>query len=263
MADVLVIAGTSDARQIIERLLMKDISVAATVATGYGSQLLSSHPRLEVYQGRLSEAEIADLLVRSKPKCLVDASHPFAREVSVNSIKACTAVNIPYLRFERKGVIIPESEKVIHVDDYLQAAKKAAELNGNIFLTIGSNNLEVFTRNVPHYKERLFARVLPESGVIAKCEAAGLTASNIIAIKGPFSEEMNYEMIKHCNARILVTKDSGNAGGVDNKLKAARRAGIYVILIKKPDVNYGETVSDIDEVIKYVENHIVHRRTVV
>jgi len=263
MADVMVIAGTSDARQIIERLLLKDVTVTATVATGYGSQLLTSHPKLQVCQGRLSGAEITNLLIQLKAKCLIDASHPFAREVSINSVQACIAAKIPYLRFEREGIAAPENENVIHVADFHQAARKASEMEGNILLTIGSNNLEVFTKSIPDYEKRLFARVLPESGVIAKCEAAGLTASNIIAIKGPFSEEMNYEMIRYCNARILVTKDSGNAGGVDNKLKAAGRAGIDVILIKKPDIHYGNTVSTIDAVIEYVESHIRHDRTVV
>ncbi|SHI67865.1 cobalt-precorrin-6A reductase [Lutispora thermophila] len=256
MADAMVIAGTSDAKQIINKLLKKDISVIATVATGYGSQLLERHPKLQVHEGRLSEAKIANLLVKSKVKCLIDASHPFAKEISVNSMKACIAAKIPYLRFERNGIAASEKEKVVHVDDFLQAARKAALMEGNILLTIGSNNVEVFTANIPDYKRRLFVRVLPESGVLAKCEAAGLNASNIIAMKGPFSEEMNYEMIRYCDARVLVTKDSGNAGGVEDKLKAARKAGIDVILIKRPYIQYGYIVSTIDGTIEYVEKHI-------
>lgn len=263
MADVMVIAGTSDARQIIDRLLIKDISVAATVTTDYGSQLLISHPKLQVHQGRLSGEEIAGLLIQLKAKCLVDASHPFAREVSINAIQACGVAKVPYLRFEREGTTVQEAEGIVYVRDFTQAAQQAAGMNGNILLTIGSNNLEVFTRCIPDFEKRLFARVLPESGVIAKCEAAGLTASNIIAIKGPFSEEMNYEMIRYCNARVLVTKDSGNTGGVEDKLKAARKAGIVVILIKRPDIQYNGTVSTIDEVVGFVESQTEQDRTVV
>ena len=263
MADVMVIAGTSDARQIIDSLLNKNISVVATVATGYGSDLLSGHPNLQVHQGRLSGEEIAELLIQLKAKCLVDASHPFAREVSTNAIQACDVTQIPYLRYEREGTALPEEEGVLCVEDFTQAAKHAAGMHGNILLTIGSNNLKVFIQSIPDYKKRLFARVLPESTVIAKCEAAGLTASNIIALKGPFSKEMNVEMIKYCRAAVLVTKDSGKAGGVDDKLMAARQAGIAVILIKRPDVHYKDKMSSIKDVVGFVEGHIRQDRTVI
>ena len=90
-----------------------------------------------------------------------------------------------------------------------------------------------------------------------------MSASNIIAIKGPFSEEMNVEMIKYCNAGILVTKDSGNAGGVEDKLKAAKIMGIDVILIKKPDIMYNVAVSSIDAVTGFVEGYTKPDGTVV
>ncbi len=263
MADVVVIAGTSEARQIIDRLLNNNVKVAATVTTGYGSELLGEHPNLRIYQGRLSGEEIAGLITGLKAKCLVDASHPFARDVSLNAIQACSVAQVPYLRFEREGAKGPETDGVVCVGDFKQAAQEVAGMDGNILLTIGSNNLGIFTKSIPDYRKRLFARVLPESSVVAKCEAAGLVASNIIAVKGPFSYEMNLEMIKYCHARILVTKDSGKAGGVDDKLKAAKDAGIEVVLIKKPDIRYNDTVSSIDEVVGFAESCMARDRTVV
>lgn len=263
MADVVVIAGTADARQVIERLLNKNISVAATVVTSFGSELLSERHGLSVHEGRLACEGITGLIFREKAKCLVDASHPFAKDVTLNALQACAAAQVPYLRFEREVTTLPVAEGIIFSGDFIQAAQQAACHKGNILLTIGSNNLEVFTQRIPDYKERLFVRVLPMRAVIAKCEAAGLTAANIIAIKGPFSEEMNIEMIKHCHAEVLVTKDSGKEGGVEEKLSAARKAGIDVVLIKRPDIDYKDRVSSINEVVEFVERQLRQDRTVV
>jgi precorrin-6x reductase len=120
-------------------------------------------------------------------------------------------------------------------------------------LTIGSSNLALFTGKIADYKNRLFVRVLPESRVIAKCEQTGLTAQNIIALKGPFTEEMNTELLRYCNAKVLVTKDSGAVGGIEEKLAAASKMDIPTIIVERPEIVYPEKTSSISEVIKFVQ----------
>ncbi len=249
-ADVVVIAGTADARQIIGKLLEKGIPTAATVATGYGSELLSGYPGLEVYEGRLTGEEMADLLKRTGAKCLIDASHPFAKEVSVNAIHACETAGVPYIRYERSHTDTGKAE-VIRVGDFTEAAKLLSRMKGNILLTVGSNNLDVFTENVEDFKERMFIRVLPEGKVLQKCEAAGFSASNIIAMKGPFTVAMNVEMIKYCKAQVLVTKDSGAEGGLPEKLRAAELTDIKVIMVERPGIEYKHKVTKIKDAVEY------------
>lgn len=251
MVNAIIIAGTADAREIIERLIQNKIRLVATVATDFGGQLLKGYMGVEVHKGRLTCDGMLSLISSTGAKCIVDASHPFAREVSLNAIKAARKAQIPYLRFEREKTR-QYGKNVIKVEDFEEAAKRAADFKGNIFLAVGSKNIATFTDKVPDYKKRLYARVLSDSSILAECEAAGLSASNIIAAKGPFSEEMNIAMLKHCCASVLVTKDSGDAGGTPEKISACCKLGIPVILVKRPEIDYANKVSTIEEVVSWI-----------
>jgi precorrin-6x reductase len=249
---IMVLAGTKDARDIAAALAGLGADVLATVTTGFGRELLEAGGGVRVNEGRLDAEEMKRLIEENGILCVVDASHPFAREASVNAIRACEETGVEYLRFERQNTVI-EAGSVILVKSFEAAAEKANEIQGNILLTIGSNHIGVFAGRVENYKERLYARVLPDSRMVERCERAGLTAGNIIAMKGPFSEELNMEIIKYCRAAVLVTKESGDAGGTKEKIGAASRLGIPVILVERPEMAYGRTAGTVREVEAFVK----------
>ena len=112
-----------------------------------------------------------------------------------------------------------EYSKIIHVKD-IDEAIRILENNQRIFLTTGSKTLDRFTELLDRGKH-LIVRVLPKSEILKKCEGIGLSPENIIAMKGPFSSEMNYQMFKDYKADVVVTKDSGIIGGVPEKIEAA------------------------------------------
>lgn len=250
MSKVLVIAGTADAKQIIDKLLEMKIRVVAAVTTRLGSDLLKSIGDIDIREGQISQQRIVGLLDEISPICLVDASNPFAMEVSRNAMNACKKGNIPYIRFEREEMLY-DGEDIIRVKDYEEALKILMALEGNIMLTVGSGKMESFTR-IPDYKDRIYLRVLPDCKVIAKCEKIGFNAKNLIAMKGPFTEQLNIELLKYCNASVLVTKESGNTGGVLEKINAARKLGIPVIMIERTEVGYENKVSSVEEVLDFV-----------
>ncbi len=239
--NVLVIGGTVDARNIIERLIKYDVKITATVATEFGGTLLKKYKSINVREGRLRDDDMVELIGDIGTDCLIDASHPFAKNVSLDAVKACEKAGIPYLRYERPETNIDDDVGIIRVRDFEEAVDKLKSIEGKVLLAIGSNNLDVFTK-LPEYKNRLFVRVLPDSRVLAKCEGIGFNAENIIAAKGPFSESMNIEVLKHCGASVMVTKDSGKAGGSIEKISAAKRLGILVIMIERPHVEYEFTI---------------------
>jgi len=253
--NVLVIAGTVDARNIISELIKTGVAVTATVTTSYGSELLEAYEGIDVHKGKLDSDGMLKLINERKICCTIDASHPFAREASVNAIEACTEAGIPYLRFEREGVTA-ETGRIIKVKSFEEAARAACTFDGNIFLTIGTNNLKIFVDTIPDYKNRLFARILPDSRMVSRCEEAGLSAGNIIAVKGPFATGMNIEMLKHCSASVLVTKESGEAGGMVEKLEAAASLDIPVIMVERPEVPYTAKVSTLEEVMEFIRQQV-------
>lgn len=251
MCDVVVIAGTADARKVIAELLRLDIRIVATVTTKLGSELLPQDARLVTREGKLTAEEMVELIRDTGAVCLVDASHPFAREASVNAMEACRQAVVPYLRYERAKTKAAD-ESVVRVSSFQEAAELAGGMEGNILFAAGSNHLEVMTGIIRNYKERLFVRILPDSRMIARCEAAGLTAGHILAMKGPFSTEMNMEMLKYCKAAVLITKDSGETGGVGEKLDAAFGLGVRVIMVERPRMEYPRMTEAVEEVMAFV-----------
>lgn len=257
---IMVIAGTKDARMVAERLMSTGRRVLATVTTAYGRELLSPLSHLEVHEGKLSEEEMKVLILEKGMGMVVDASHPFAQEVSRNAMKACRETGVGYLRFEREETPWENLGDVMPVYSF-EAAAEAMEgvltqAKGNAFLAIGTNHLPVFTEKREKLRHRIFARVLPDSGMVARCEAAGLPTGNIVAMKGPFSESLNLEMMKHCQAAVLVTKESGDTGGTREKLQAAEKLGIPVILVKRPRIHYPEQVNSLEALAAFLEERV-------
>ncbi len=250
---ILLIAGTIDARTIIERLAPEPVQLHATVTTDLGTEYLRQYPGLRIHQGRLDQTEMVRLIGAIGPDLVIDASHPFAKAASLNAMAACRESGTPYLRFEREATDSEAGADLIWARDFDDAARKAAELTGKILLTIGSNHLEPFTRQIGDFRERLFIRVLPLQEVIAKCERLGFSAARIIGMKGPFSVEMNRAMLRYCQAQALVTKESGEAGGNQAKLAAARELAIPVIMIRRPELEYGWTVDSVEQVLRAVK----------
>jgi precorrin-6A/cobalt-precorrin-6A reductase len=248
---LLIIAGTVEARLIIEKLSLESFSLHATVTTDLGAEYLRHYPGLVIHQGALDYPGMVKLFRSIQPLLVIDASHPFAKEASNNAMAACRDAQIRYLRFEREDTAAGENDMIWTVD-FEEAAAKTGTIPGNVLLTIGSNHLESFVRRVEAYRERLFIRVLPVKKVIEKCESLGFAASRVIAMQGPFSTEMNLALLRHCHAGLLVTKESGVAGGNREKLAAARKLKIPVIMVRRPSVDYGWVLRSVDSVVRTV-----------
>ncbi|MDI6604276.1 MAG: precorrin-6A reductase [Thermoanaerobacteraceae bacterium] len=242
---ILCLTGTKDGREIANHLSKSGLDVIASTTTEYGASLYDE--RVKVHIGILDEKSLMDFVKSNGIDTVVDATHPFAKDISINAINVCKKLNIKYIRYERKTIYY---DKSIIVNDYKEALEKAFEFD-NIFLTTGSKNLEIFMPLVKAGK-RMIARVLPVSIVIKKCEDLGLKPSDIIAMQGPFSVDLNYHMFKQAGADVIITKESGITGGVLEKFKAARMLNIPVILIKRPEINYPLKVSDMEELKKEI-----------
>lgn len=246
---IFVMAGTEDGRKLVEFLLNNGFKVTASVVSNYGKKLLEQYAGIFINDKKLDAVELAEFLKAGKFAALVDASHPYALEASINAIDACASVNIPYIRFERAGGNF-DASNLIHVESYEEAAIKAAELGKNIFLTTGSKSLKIFVELLKDCN--ITARVLPTAEILAQCESLGLTPKQIIAVQGPFSTEMNVEMFKHSQAEVIVTKDGGQIGGADTKIAAAQILKLPVVVIDRPKIFYPNVAATFDEVISYL-----------
>lgn len=240
----LIFGGTSEGRELSEFASAHQVPVLVSVVSEYGESLLKEDAYVRVHQGALDEAAMEELLLFEAPEIVLDATHPYARVVSGQVGVLCEQLQIPYRRVVRETVKKQEkAPDLFFVPSPEAAAKLLAEDGCPVLLTTGSKELEIFAR-AEHLKDRLFVRVLPDRGVLAKCEGLGISGSRVIAMQGPFSEEMNRAILRHTGAKWMVTKESGSRGGFSEKVKAARDCGCRIIVIERPVKENGITLSE-------------------
>ena len=236
MYKLCVFAGTTEGRELVELLEGQPVAVTACVATEYGETLLTARENLTISAGRLSREEMEALLRREGFDLVVDATHPYAKEVTEHIAGACQTAGTDYLRLLREEQGLPEG--AVWTPDAAGAAAYLSGRPGNILLTTGSKELGRFA-SIPGFAQRTYARVLPMEASLRACEAAGLSPAHILAMQGPFSREMNLAMLRAVSAAWLVTKEGGAAGGFQEKAEAAAEAGAGLVVIGRPPQRQG------------------------
>lgn len=231
MEKVIVFAGTTEGYELCRFLSEHQISVYACAATEYGGKALTETPYLHIHTGRLSREEMAAFFLKEAPNFVLDATHPYAAEVTDNIKSACEKTGFFYQRVLREQG--RQAEKAVYVESTEAAAEFLNTTEGNVLLTTGSKELKKFL-GVKDYKERLYARVLSLPSVMEECSAAGFEGKHLIGMQGPFSRELNEAMLRQFHCRYLVTKDSGKAGGFQEKIDAAFSCGAIPVIIGRP-----------------------------
>ena len=232
MKKVLVFGGTSDARELTEALSKLPCAVTVSVASDYGQSMLpKERAGFSVLVGRMDALEMKALIQHGGYTTIIDATHPYATNVTANIQTAAQQAGALYIRLSRDR---SQLEGVTLAASASEAAALLKSTDGNILLATGSKELATYT-SVPDFAERLFPRVLPAVDSIEACVALGYKSSHIVAVQGPFSKDFNVALMRQFNIGILVTKDGGKNGGFPEKLEAARDLGARVIVISRPD----------------------------
>ncbi len=262
---LLIFGGTTEGRELLERGVPSEENfcgetVLYSTATEEGAELIERDPLLlgklkniRLLSGRLDRSAIEKLIHTSRVTHVIDATHPYATDVTENIRTACEASGTALLRLGRKMSTLPND--AVAVDSPEEAA---ALLNGSdekVLLATGSKSLPAFV-NVKNSRERLFVRVLPISEVVAKCEQLGFDTRHIIAMQGPFSVEMNEQILRMTGAKTLVTKDGGVIGGMEEKLLAAERTGARVIVIRPPRARKTPAATSLEEALLWMRREM-------
>ncbi|RDV83626.1 precorrin-6A reductase [Ammonifex thiophilus] len=228
---ILVLGGTSEGREVAARLKAAGWSVLVSLATPVGEAFAGE---VETVVGRRDVAGFLALFQEKKVRLVVDAAHPFATELRRQIRKACSLAGLPYLRLARPSPPLPEHPLLVLCPDFTSAAEEAVRRGPVLFLTTGTRTLPLFTTRAKMAGCRVVVRCLPDPEAVAACLAAGLSHRDIVALTGPFTEELNRALFRAYGATVVVTKESGFPGGVEEKLKAAWTLGLPVVLVRRP-----------------------------
>lgn len=242
-----VIGGTKDSRDFIESFPFKE-KLVVTTATEYGGKLLENIEDIKVFCKRLDLEGMNKFIEENSINKIIDLSHPYAEEVSRNAIECSRVKEIDYIRFERENLV--SEDGVIEFSDLEFMIKYLESLEGNILVTLGSNNLHKF-ENIKN-KSNIYFRILPKWEMIKKAEDLGVLPKNIIAMQGPFSKELNVAMMRQLNIKYIVSKKGGNTGGEREKIESAKDIGAISITLSRPNVEYPVVFSHIEKLIKYI-----------
>lgn len=249
MGRIWIFGGTTEGRRIAEFCEAERLPAAVSVATEYGEQLLAGTYGGEICRGRMSREQMQERMKSHGVELVIDATHPYAVEVTENIRQACGQAGVPYLRLLRDEAEPGGQETgAVYVDSALAAAEYLAGTEGPVMLTTGSKELAVFCETLD--RSRLYPRVLPSAESIAVCEACGIPPANRIAMQGPFSEAVNLALLQQFSCRYLVTKEAGAAGGYWEKRAACEKAGVTAVVIRRPLEHQGMTF---DEVCGYLK----------
>lgn len=236
MKKIAVFGGTTEGRHIAEFCDKNEISCSYFAATEAGKNEVIDCRNIEIIQGRLDKGEMKSVFTKAMFTEVIDATHPYAIEVSSNIKEACKELGITYTRVLRDEYDCNENVGIIYADNIDEVIEYLNIREGNILITTGSKAAEIY-KKVNNYKNRVYLRVLSDNETVKKLCDSGFLKEHIITGKGPFSLEENINAIRDTNSRILVTKESGKTGGYFEKIEAASICGCEVFCIKRPKEN--------------------------
>ena len=243
---LLIFGGTSEGRKLAFLACELGLCCLITVATPYGEELMEEERGLQILQKRLNTQEMVELMERVRPALIIDATHPYALEVSASIREACRLSQRTLIR------VLRESEELADAREFDTVEQLCAALNENdelVFSTLGVKEAAALSQ-VRDYGKRIWLRVLPFKDSLEACLAAGFPAKHLICMQGPFGEDLNVAMFQHTGAKILLTKDSGSAGGFPEKIAAARRCGMKIYIWKRPLQEEGLSLEQIERLLE-------------
>ena len=231
------------------------------VATDYGCDVMESNENATVNIGRMDSDEMTEFLKKigyAEEDIVVDATHPYAEEVSANIRRAAEITGCRLIRVTRSGSHGGDDETV-H-ENMTDFARYIDNTEGNILLTTGTNTLKEYCSSVSEATlARTYVRVLPSVESIDICKENNIASGHIIAMQGPFSYEMNSAMIRQFDIRHMLTKDSGAAGGYDEKIRAAEDLGVTCHVLSRPEEEPGSSAEEAFSIISG-KPYMVRRR---
>ena len=190
MSKICIFAGTSEGRKLVERLCGRGLKMTVCVATEYGEVLLGEHPDVEIRAGRMDQTQMEAMLRGEGFAIVVDATHPYADKVTENIASACQNIGAEYIRLLRDSN--SDDSDGVFVENTAACVEYLKSTDGNILLTTGSKELPAYAE----LHDRIYARVLPMQASLDICTQSGIAPERIIAMQGPFDEEMNLALLK-------------------------------------------------------------------
>jgi precorrin-6A/cobalt-precorrin-6A reductase len=242
---VLLLGGTMEASNLASLLAgQSDISAVLSFAGRTKSPRAVAIP---TRTGGFGGVEgLTAYLKAEQVDVLIDATHPFAEQISRHAAIAASRANIPLVRLSRPAWRPEASDRWTDVADMAAAAAALGRDPKRVFLTVGRLQIETFAAAPQHfYLVRAIEPLVP---------APSLRYHHVILGRGPFAVEAEEKLLREESIEMIVSKNSG-AATTFAKLLAARNLGLPVVMVARPQQAPGSVMHDPAEVMAFLLRH--------
>jgi len=242
---ILILGGTGEAMKLAAALAARpDLPAILSFAGRTKAPLL---PAIACRIGGFGGVDgLAAYMREMKTPMVIDATHPFAAQMSWNAADACARLGVPRLGFTRAPWAPSAGDQWISVPDIEAAVDALGEAPAHVFLTVGRLSLGAFKRAPQHsYVARSIDQ--PDADELPpRCR--------VLLARPPFTLADEQALMQAEGFDFLCTKNSGGAA-TESKLLAARALGLRVIMVDRPQAPRGETLFDLDTVLDWIKAH--------
>ncbi len=242
-----LIGGTQESCDLAAAFARSHLPCTISVTTPSARSLYPPAPSLQVWVGRFNLSQIEEFLQQQQIVAILDASHPYAVEISHNAITLSQKLQIPYLRYERP--VLEHGKQEGRLDSFETLLSGNYLQNQRVLLTVGYRPLHLF--QPMQEQATLFARILPSAIALEVANSAGFTPDRLICLRPPICADLEKALWQQWHISLVVTKASGTPGGEDIKRTVASHLGIPLIVIDRPPVEYPQQTSNLSVALEF------------
>jgi precorrin-6A/cobalt-precorrin-6A reductase len=251
LPQIWLIGGTSESAEIAQALVQSGIPTIVSVTTAPAQSLYPRHSNLQIRVTQFDLASLRQFLQTETIVAIIDASHPFAVEISRLAMASSQAQQIPYLRYERPRVEALADANIQILSSFAELLTGGYLAGQRVLLSVGYRHLAQFQ---PWQSQAtLFARILPSPVALAAALEAGFTSERLIALRPPISLPLERALWQHWQISMVVTKASGAPGGEGVKQQLAIELNLPLMVIERPQLKFPRQTSDLEQVTAFAQ----------
>jgi precorrin-6A/cobalt-precorrin-6A reductase len=240
MNRALILGGTADASLLAAEIARANID--AVYSYGGRTRAPADQPLPTRIGGFGGVSGLADYIRRESITHVIDATHPFAAEMSRNAVEACAETGTPLIALERAPWTKAAGDNWIEIPDVTAAVATLPETPAKVFLAIGRQHIAPFASKPQHAYTLRF---------VDPPEVPLPFAADVIVSRGPFTLEGELEMMRTRGIAWIIARNSGG-NGARAKIDAARMLGLPVVMISRPRLPERLRVESVAEIMQWL-----------
>lgn len=246
--NILIIGGTKESIDLIKFIKENyNFNIITTTTTEYGANIAKEAGSDVTISKPLPKEDLLKVINEYDTDIIIDATHPFAEHISQTISKIVDEIKIPFIRFERESINIDSIKninlnKIHHVDSFDEGGLliKNNFNQVNVLHLGGINTASDVLKYVS--VDKFYIRILSVKSSLEKCKELGILKSHIYPMTASKNKDKkihineNIELFKKVDAKVILTKESGDTGGFLEKIQAADKLNIDIIIIDRPRI---------------------------